>query len=85
MQLKNEPTNWTGLALILVLIAVFVGVPIPIITYLYVVEKNATIVFAQKEIYGTDYLVPLKAVAKEMGRHRDFSNTFLRGSTGAQR
>jgi len=23
MQLKNEPTNWTGLALILVLIAVF--------------------------------------------------------------
>jgi len=67
----------------LVLIAVFMGLPIPIITYLYVAEKNVAINFAQKEIYGAEYLAPLKAVAKEMARHRDVSNNFLKSSKAA--
>ncbi|MGH9936004.1 MAG: methyl-accepting chemotaxis protein, partial [Blastocatellia bacterium] len=58
--------------------------PIPIITYLYVAEKNVAINFAQKEIYGAEYLAPLKAVAREMARHRDAAYSFQKGSTAAQ-
>ncbi len=63
------------------LIAVLMSLPIPVITYLFVVEKNKVIEFAQLEIYGTEYLVPLKSLGKNLTRHRDLANTFLSGAT----
>jgi twitching motility protein PilJ len=68
----------------LILIAVCMGLPIPLITYLYVSEKNNTIKLAQKELYGTAYLSPLKGVAKEMMRHRRVAHAFLNGDATVQ-
>lgn len=68
----------------LVLIAVFMGLPIPVILRFYVVEKNNTIAFVQKELYGTAYLPPLQGVAKELATHRGFASAFLRGDTSLQ-
>jgi len=68
----------------LLLIAVFMGLPIPVITYQYWVEKNNTINFAQKEIYGAEYLPPLKAFAKELSRYRAMGNIYLNGETAVQ-
>lgn len=68
----------------LLLIAVFMGLPIPVITYQYWVEKNHTINFAQKEIYGAEYLPPLKAFAKELSRYRALGNIYLNGETAVQ-
>jgi len=62
------------------LIAVFMSIPIPVVTYLYVVEKNKANEIAQLEIYGAEYLVPLKNLAKDLARHRGLTNTFLRGA-----
>jgi len=61
------------------LIAVFMGTPIPIVTYLFVVEKNKAIEFAQLEVYGAHYLVPLKNLSKNLARHRGLTNIFLSG------
>lgn len=68
----------------LVLIAVFMGLPIPVITWLYVAEKNATIAFAQKELYGLEYLPPLQGLAKELANHRGLASAVLRGETSLQ-
>ncbi len=65
----------------LVLIAVFMGLPIPFLAGLYVTEKNKTIEFAQRELYGTEYLSPLHALSKELIQHRALTNAFLRGET----
>ncbi len=68
----------------LVLIAVFMGLPLPVITWLYVAEKNSTIAFAQKEIYGSEYLPPLQGLARELANHRGLASALLRGETSLQ-
>lgn len=68
----------------LILVALFMGLPIPILTSLYVAEKNHTIEFAQKEIYGTEYLPLLTTLAKDLARHRGLANAYLRGETSFQ-
>ncbi len=68
----------------LVLIALFMGLPIPVVTWLYVAEKNNTILFAQKELYGAEYLPPLQGLAKELANHRGAASGLLRGETSLQ-
>ncbi len=65
----------------LVLIAVFMGLPIPFLAGLYVTEKNKTIEFAQKELYGVEYLSPLHALSKELVQHSTLASAFMRGET----
>lgn len=68
----------------LVLIAVFMGLPIPVVLRLYVVEKNTTITFGQKELYGTAYLPSLQRVAKDLANHRALASAVLRGELSLQ-
>jgi methyl-accepting chemotaxis protein len=68
----------------LALIAVFMGLPIPVITTLYGFEKNAAIGFSQKEIYGAEYLPPLKTLAKELTYHRSLASAYLNGEPAVQ-
>lgn len=68
----------------LVLIAVFMGLPIPVITWLYVVEKNNTIAFAQAELNGAAYLPPLHRLARELANHRGLASALLRGEASVQ-
>ncbi|MBI1761789.1 MAG: methyl-accepting chemotaxis protein [Acidobacteria bacterium] len=68
----------------LILIALFMGLPIPVITWLYVTEKGNTIGFAQKELYGTELLLPLQKLAKEIANHRGLASALLRGETSLQ-
>src|SRR5262245_1005158 len=61
------------------LMALFMSLPIPIITYLLVIEKGKAIETTRVEIYGIDYLTPLKNLSKDIARHRGLSYTYLRG------
>ncbi len=64
----------------LVLITVMMGLPIPFITYLLVAEKNKNIDVSQREIYGVQYLIPLKNLSRELARYRSLSFAVLRGT-----
>jgi twitching motility protein PilJ len=68
----------------LVLIAIFMGLPIPVILRFYVAEKNNTIAFVQKELYGTAHIPPLQGLARELANHRGLASVLLRGDTSLQ-
>lgn len=61
------------------LMAVFLGLPVPVITYLLVAEKGKALEATRIEIYGVEYLTPLKRLSKDLARHRGLVNTYLHG------
>ncbi|HKX33409.1 MAG TPA: HAMP domain-containing protein, partial [Blastocatellia bacterium] len=61
------------------LMAVFMSLPIPVITYLLVVEKGKAIETTSIEVYGIEYLTPLKGLSKDLARYRGLVHAYLRG------
>ncbi|MBC7473322.1 MAG: HAMP domain-containing protein [Candidatus Sericytochromatia bacterium] len=45
-------------------------IPIVVLLYLLVSEKNISIDFEQKEVYGNEYLVPLRKVLENLPEHK---------------
>ncbi len=64
------------------LIAVLIGSAVPYITWQLVKAKNKDIVFAQKEIYGTDYLPSTRKLYEQMAKHRGLVYSQLKGNAG---
>jgi twitching motility protein PilJ len=70
---------WQKLALLAVISLPAIGY----VTWLYVSEKNVSIEFGQKEIYGANYLPPLKRVYEGIAAHRAGSVAYPKGNTAA--
>lgn len=68
----------------LTLITVLTGATIPFITWQLVKAKSKDIHFGQKEIYGTDFLPPLRKLHEQVARHRDLVNRLLRGDNSVK-
>ena len=65
----------------LTLIAVLTGSTLPFITWQLVKAKNKDINFGQREIYGTEYLPPLRKLHEQVAKHRDLTNGYLHGNS----
>jgi twitching motility protein PilJ len=65
----------------LTLIAVLTGSTLPFITWQLVKAKNKDISFGQREIYGVEYLPPLRKLHEQVARHRDLTNGYLHGNS----
>jgi twitching motility protein PilJ len=50
-------------------------------TYKLVEARNKEIKFGQKEIYGADYLPPLRKLHEQIAKHRGLTNGYLRGNS----
>ncbi|MGH8580160.1 MAG: methyl-accepting chemotaxis protein [Gammaproteobacteria bacterium] len=60
------------------------GIPIMVLSYFLVSEKNQNINFAQKEIYGVAYNMPLRRLQQHLAEHRSMSNAYLFGDSAFQ-
>ncbi len=56
-------------------------IPIVILLYLLVHEKNIAIDFGQKEIYGNDYLIPMRKALQHLPEHKVLS--YRKKTTGS--
>ncbi|MGH8594534.1 MAG: hypothetical protein ACREV3_11950, partial [Gammaproteobacteria bacterium] len=65
----------------LALVVGALGIPIAVLSYFLVSEKNLTIDFAQKEIYGVAYNMPLPRLQQHLAEHRGMSNAYLSGDS----
>ena len=70
MKIKNK----------LILSGVALLIPLILVTHLLIKEKNLIINFAQKEVYGVEYLVSLEKFLEHLPQHRVFVDTYLRGN-----
>lgn len=70
MKIKNK----------LILSGVALLMPLILVTHLLIKEKNLVINFAQKEVYGVEYLVSLEKFLEHLPQHRVFVDTYLRGN-----
>jgi twitching motility protein PilJ len=50
-------------------------------TYKLVEARNKEIKFGQKEIYGADYLLPLRKLHEQIAKHRGLTNGYLHGNS----
>ncbi len=57
------------------------GIPIVALSYFLISEKNQNIDFAQKEIYGVAYNMPLRRLQQHLAEHRGMSNAYLSGDS----
>ncbi|MGH6634719.1 MAG: methyl-accepting chemotaxis protein [Gammaproteobacteria bacterium] len=57
------------------------SIPIVVLSYFLVAEKNRNINFAQKEVYGVAYNVPLRRLQQHLTEHRGMSNAYLSGDS----
>ncbi len=57
------------------------GIPIAVLSYFLVSEKNLTIDFAEKEIHGVAYNMPLRRLQQHLAEHRGMSNAYLSGDS----
>ena len=62
-------------------IAALIGLTLPFITWQLYTAKTKDITFGQKEIYGTEYLPPLRKLFENVAKHRGLVNAALRGNT----
>ncbi len=65
----------------LLFIAALIGLILPFVTWQLYTAKNKDITFGQKEIYGTEYLPPLRKLFENVAKHRGLVNAALRGNT----
>ncbi|MGH8602551.1 MAG: HAMP domain-containing protein, partial [Gammaproteobacteria bacterium] len=65
----------------LTVVVAALGIPIVVLSYFLVSEKNQTINFAQKEIYGVAYNMPLPRLQQHLAEHRGMSNAYLSGDS----
>ncbi len=65
----------------LLFIAALIGLTLPFVTWQLYTAKNKDITFGQKEIYGTEYLPPLRKLVENVAKHRSVVNATLRGNT----
>jgi twitching motility protein PilJ len=64
-------------------VVLLMAVPIVTLLYLFLNEAQVSIAFAQKEILGVEYLLPLKNIVEKVGQHRGLVNGYLSGNTAA--
>ncbi len=65
----------------LLLVAALIGATLPFVTVQLYNAKTKDITFGQKEIYGTEYLPPLRKLLENVAKHRGLVNAALRGNT----
>jgi twitching motility protein PilJ len=65
----------------LLFIAALIGATLPFVTLQLYNAKTKDITFGQKEIYGTEYLPPLRKLFENVAKHRGLVNAALRGNT----
>ena len=65
----------------LLFIAALIGATLPFVTVQLYNAKTKDITFGQKEIYGTEYLPPLRKLLENVAKHRGLVNAALRGNT----
>jgi twitching motility protein PilJ len=65
----------------LMLVAALIGLTLPFVTWQLYTAKTKDINFAQKEIYGTEYLPPLRKLVENVAKHRGLVNLALHGNT----
>ncbi len=65
----------------LTLIALLTGSTLPFITWQLVKAKNKDINFGQKEIYGAEYLPPLRKLHEQVAKHRGLTNGYLHSNS----
>ena len=65
----------------LLFIAALIGATLPFVTVQLYNAKTKDITFGQKEIYGTEYLPPLRKLFENVAKHRGLVNAALRGNT----
>ncbi len=65
----------------LLFIAALIGATLPFVTWQLYTAKTKDITFGQKEIYGTEYLPPLRKLFENVAKHRGLVNSALRGNT----
>lgn len=80
MRLLNRLKIWQKLALLVAAL----GLPIGLLTYLLVAEKNVSIDFAHQEVWGTQYLQPVRTLLQHIAEHRGLSSAYLNGDASFQ-
>lgn len=68
----------------LTLITLLTASTIPYVTWQLVKAKSKDINFGQKEIYGTNYLPPLRKVHEQVAKHRGLVNRLLHGDNSTK-
>ncbi len=65
----------------LALVVGALGIPVTVLAYFLVSGHNWNIDFAQKEIHGVAYNMPLRRLQQHLAEHRGMSNAYLSGDS----